>query len=171
MTRLMSWLDRERYSRPLHSLVVSLLSRVHSCPFSEWRRTVQSKFFDTQVPSVSTKHFCSLATLASCSRLCCNGHSLTRIGRIENSSCSACGQSSQDTSHLILYCPAMDSALLVLWRRSVSLRPLVQALESFLVFRHAPIPRKGSGNNNNFVSFSAPSFVPLAKSRAPKIVF
>ena len=42
------------------------------------------------------------------SRLRCNGHCLllssylSRIGRIENSSCSACGHSSQDTYHLIL---------------------------------------------------------------------
>ena len=46
------------------------------------------------------------------SRLCCNGHSLllssylSRIGRVENPSCSACGHSSQGTSHLILHCPA-----------------------------------------------------------------
>ena len=49
------------------------------------------------------------------SRLCCNEHSLllgsylSRIGRIKNSFCSACGHSSQDTSHLILHCPATDS--------------------------------------------------------------
>ena len=49
------------------------------------------------------------------SRLRCDGHSLllsfylSRIGRIENSSCIACEHSSQDNSHLILHCPAMDS--------------------------------------------------------------
>ena len=65
------------------------------------------------------------------SRLCCNGHSLllssylSRIGTIENLSCSACGSSFQDTSHLIAHCPATDSASLALWR------PLVQALESY----------------------------------------
>ena len=48
------------------------------------------------------------------SRLRCNQHSLLlsfcffRISRIENLSCSACGHSSQDTSHLILHCPATD---------------------------------------------------------------
>ena len=68
------------------------------------------------------------------SRLGCNGHSLLfgsylyGIGRIENPSCSVCGHSSQDTSHLILHCPATDSSLLTLWRLSVSLRPLVQTL-------------------------------------------
>ena len=71
------------------------------------------------------------------SRLRCNGHSLllgsyfSRIGKIKNPCCSACGHSSQDTSHLILHCSATDSAPLTLWRLSVSLRPLVQTLGSF----------------------------------------
>ena len=59
------------------------------------------------------------------SRLLCNGHSLllgsylSKIGRNENPSCSACGHSSQDTSHLILHCPATDSlATLCLWTTS-----------------------------------------------------
>ena len=51
MTRLMSWPDGERYLRPLQSLVVSLIFRIHS--FSYWRRTVSTKFFDTQIPSIS----------------------------------------------------------------------------------------------------------------------
>ena len=93
-----------------------LVSRIHSYLFSDWRRTVSSKFFDTQVPSISTEELV-LPRHARCvlSRLRCNGHSLllssylSRIGRIENSSCSACGHSSQDTSHLILHCPATDS--------------------------------------------------------------
>ena len=33
----------------------SLISRIHSAFFSDWRRTVSSKFFDKQVPSVSTE--------------------------------------------------------------------------------------------------------------------
>ena len=32
-----------------------LTSRIHSSLFSDWRRTVSSKFFDTQVPSISTE--------------------------------------------------------------------------------------------------------------------
>ena len=68
-------------------------------------------------------------------RLRCNEHSLLfsfyfRIGRIENSSCSACGHPSQDTSHLILHCPATDSLRLSLFGIFVSLQPLVQALGS-----------------------------------------
>ena len=108
-----------------------LISRIHSCLFSDWRRTVSSKYFDTQVPSISTEELV-LPRHARCvlSRLRCNGHSLflgsylSRIGRIENSSCSACGHSSQDTSHLILHCPARDSLRRSLFGDSLSLYDL-----------------------------------------------
>ena len=93
-----------------------LIYPIHSSLFSDWRRTVSSKFFNTQAPSISTKELV-LPRHAPCvlSRLRCNGHSLvlgsyfSRIGIIENPSCSACGHSSQDTSDLILHCPATDS--------------------------------------------------------------
>ena len=108
-----------------------LISRIHSCLFSDWNRTVSSKFFDTQVPSISTEELV-LPRHARCvlSRLCCNGHSLllgfylSRIGRIENPSCSACGHSSQDISHLILHCPATDSLRRSLFSDSLSLYDL-----------------------------------------------
>ena len=96
-----------------------LISRIHSCLFSDCRRTVSSKLFDTQVPSISTEELVL-------SRLRCNGHSLllscylSRIGRIENPSCSACGHSPQDTSHLILHCPATDSLRCSLFGDSLS---------------------------------------------------
>ena len=99
-----------------------LISHIHSSLFSEWRCTVSSKFFNTQVSSISTEElvFPRYARYVL-SRLRCNGHSLllssylSRINRIENPSCSACGHSSQDTSDLILHCPATDSASLALW--------------------------------------------------------
>ena len=107
------------------------ISCIHSCLFSDWRRTVSSKYFDTQVPSISTEELV-LPRHARCvlSRLRCNGHSLllgsylSRIGRIENHSCSACGHSSQDTSHLILHCPATDSLRRSLFGDSLSLYDL-----------------------------------------------
>ena len=123
----MSWPDGERYLRPPQSLVASLLlSVVSTLVFS---RTVSSKYFDTQVPSIFTEELV-LPRHARCvlSRLRCNGHSLllgsylSRIGKIENPFCSACGHPSQNISHLILHCPATDS---------VSLRPLVQTLGSW----------------------------------------
>ena len=90
--------------------------RIHSRLISNWRCTASSKYFDTQVPSISTEELV-LSRHARCvlSRLCCNEYSLllgsylSRIGRIENPSCSACGHSSQDISHLILHCLATDS--------------------------------------------------------------
>ena len=107
-----------------------LIFRIHCSLFSDWRHTVSSKFFDTQVPSISTE--LELLRHAHCalSRLRCNGHSLllssylSRIGRIENSSCSACGHTSQDTSHLILHCPATDSLRCSLFGNFLSLYDL-----------------------------------------------
>ena len=110
-----------------------LISRIHSRLISDWRRTVSSKYFDTQVPSISTEELV-LPRHARCvlSRRRCNGHSLLlgsylcRIGRIENPSCSACGHLS---SHSALSSYGLFAPL-TLWRLSVSLRPLVQTLES-----------------------------------------
>ena len=108
-----------------------LTSRIYSRLISDLRRTVSSKFFDTQVPSISTEELV-LPRHARCvlSRLRCNGHShllgsyLSRIDRIENPFCSACGHSSQDISHLILHCPATDSLRRSLFGDSVSLYDL-----------------------------------------------
>ena len=99
----------------------SLISRIHSCLFLNWMSTVSSKFFDTQFPLIFTEELVlPRHTRCVLSRHCCNGHSLllssyfSRIGKIENPFCSACGHLSQDISHLILHCPATDS-----WRRSL----------------------------------------------------
>ena len=106
-----------------------LTSRIHSRLFSDWRRTVSSKYFNT--PSISIEELV-LPRHARCvlSRLRCNGHSLllgsclSRIGRIENPSCSACGHPSQDICHLILHCPATDSLRRSLFGDSLSLYDL-----------------------------------------------
>ena len=123
--------DGERYLRPMQLHVVSLLSCIHSCLLSDWKRTVSSKFFDTQVLSISTEELV-LPRHARCvfSRLHCNGHNLllssylSRIGRIENASCSACRHSSQDTFYLILHCPVTDSLRRSLLGDSLSLYDL-----------------------------------------------
>ena len=135
-----------------------LISRIHSRLISDWRRTVSSKYFDTQVPSISTEELV-LPRHARCvlSRLRCNGHSLllgsylSRIGRIENSSCSACGHSSQDISHLILHCPATDSLRRSLFGDSLSLYDLwfrlwgVARLLGFHGLPPCPHPSEGVG--------------------------
>ena len=92
------------------------------------------------------------------SRLRCNGHSLllgsylSRIGRIENPSCSACGHSPQKplilfcTAQLRTLCTAHSLATLCL---SMTSGPDPGELPGFwgsMVSRHATIPRKGSGN-------------------------
>ena len=105
-----------------------LISRIHSSLFSNWRRTVSSKFIEIQVPSIFTEKLV-LPRHARCvlSRLCCNGNNLLlsshlcRIGRIENPSCSACGHSSQDTTDLILHCPATDCLRHLLFGDALSL--------------------------------------------------
>ena len=107
------------------------ISRIHSRLITDWRRTFSSKFFDTQVPSISTEELV-LPRHARCvlSRLRCNGHSLllgsylSRIGRIENPSSSACGHSSQDISYLIVHCPATNSLRRSLFGDSLSLYDL-----------------------------------------------
>ena len=143
---------------PLSPVVPLLFSRIHSRLISDWRSAVSSKFFDTQVPSISTEELV-LPRHARCvlSRLHCNGYSLllgsylSRIGRIENPSCSACGHSSQDICHLILHCPATDSlrrslfATVYLFTTSGPDPEELLGFWSSMVFRHAPIPRKGSG--------------------------
>ena len=108
-----------------------LISHIRSSLFLDWRCIVSSKFFDMQVPSISTEELV-LPRHACCVLSClhCNGHSLllgsylSRIGRIENPSCSDCGHLSQDTSHLILHCPAMDSLHCSLFGDSLSLYDL-----------------------------------------------
>ena len=130
-----------------------LISRFPSSLFSDWRRTVSSKFFD---PLVSMEKLV-LPRYACCVLSClrCNGHSLllssylSRIGQIENPSCSACAHSSQNTSNLILHCPPTDCLRRWLFGDSLSLYDLCSRpgkLPGFwgsMVFRHAPILERG----------------------------
>ena len=105
-----------------------LISRIHFCFFSNWRHTVSSEFFDVQVLWISTEELV-LPHHTRCVLFClrCNKHSLllssylSRIGRIENPSCSTCGHSSQNISHFILHCPATDSLHCSLFDDSLSL--------------------------------------------------
>ena len=100
------------------SCSLSLISRIHSCLFSDWRRTVSSKYFDTQVPSISTEDLvlprharCVLSRLRWYRHSFLLGSYLSRIGIIENPSCNACGHSSQDTS--ISFCTVQLRTLYV----------------------------------------------------------
>ena len=72
---------------------------------------------------------------------------------MENSSCSACVHSPQDTSHLILHCPATDSLCRSLFGDSLSLYDLWSrpwGVSLLLGLRDLPLchhPSKGSGNH------------------------
>ena len=139
-----------------------LISRIQSCLFSDWWRTVSSKDFDAHVPSISIEKL-ALSRHARCvlSRLRCNGQSLllssyfSRIGRIENDFCSAGGHSSRTPLisfcivQLRTLCPARSLATLILSTTSGSDPGELPDFWSSVVFRHAPIPRKASGSNNN----------------------
>ena len=130
--RLMIWPDGERYSYPLQSLVVSLFHLSHPPSLSR----IGGVFFYLNssahsVPQFSLRSLIVLPRHARCvlPRLRCNRHSLMlscylfRIGKIKKP-CSACGHSSQDTSYLILHCPAMDSLRHSLFGDSLSLYDL-----------------------------------------------
>ena len=125
-TRLMSWSEGERYSCPLQSFVVSLLfSRIGSV-LSYLNSSTHRGSIDFHLET------CAPSSRSALSRFRCNGHSLllssylSKIGSIENSCCRVCGHLS---SHSALSSNGIDVPL-ALWRHSVSLRPLVQALGS-----------------------------------------
>ena len=132
-----------------------LISRIHSCFFSDRRRTASSKFFDIQVPSISTEELAlPRDTHRVFFRLRCNGHNLLlssylfRIGRIENPSCSACGHSTQDTSYLIVHSPATDSLRRLLFGDSLSLYDLWSrpwGVSRFHGLPPCPHPSEGAG--------------------------
>ena len=152
----MSWPDKEcclLLSAIPCSLSV-LISHIHSSLFSDWRHTVSLRFLDTQASSISTEELvlpCHTSCVLSC--LCYNGNSLllsshlSRIKRIENPSSSACGHLSQNTSYLILHCPATDSwhcllfgdflSLCDLWSRPWGVAKLL-GLHGFPTCSHPP---------------------------------
>ena len=133
MTRPMSWPDRERYLCSLQSLVVYFLMSLVTTLVLSGTGGILSHLnsLTHRFPRISTEELV-LPHHARCvfSRLRCNGHNLllgsylSRIGRIENPSCSAGEHSSQDTSHLILHCPATDSLCCSLFGDSLSLYDL-----------------------------------------------
>ena len=127
----------------IHCSLSLLVSGIHSCFLLDCRRTVSSKFFDTQVTSVSTEELL-LPRQARCvlSRLRCSGHSLllnsylTRIDRFENPSCRACGHPSQNNYNRILHCPATCSLRRSLFDDFLSLYDLWSRPRGFMVFRY-----------------------------------
>ena len=129
----MSLPDGERYLRPPQSLVVSLLlSLVSTLVLSRTEGVLSHRNSLThRFPRFPPRNLCSLVMLAVSSLVFAAtdtafplGFYLSRIGRIENPSYSACGHLSQDISHLILHCPATDSLRRSLFGDSLSLYDL-----------------------------------------------
>ena len=141
-----------------------LISRIHSSLFSDWRRTVSSKFFVTQVPSIFIERLV-LPRHARCAlaRLRCNGHSLLLssynifLGLAESSIFPAAPVDARPKTPLISFCTvrlrslyaACSLATLCLSATSSQGPGELPGFWGSMVFRYAPISRKGSGNNNN----------------------
>ena len=136
------------------SAIPYIFSRIHSSLFLNWRPTVSSKFFHALVSSVFSEELV-LPRHARwvLPRLRCNRHSLllssylSRIGRIENLLCSACGHPSQDISYS--YCPVADALRRSLFGDFLSLYDLwsrpwgVARLLGFHGLLHAPSLGRG----------------------------
>ena len=134
----------------------SPFSRIHSCLFSDWRRTVSLKFFDTQVISVSTEKLV-LPRHARCfflsSTLQRTQHAvmLLSLGLAE-SRILLQRLRTPVPEHLSSHSALSSYGLfapLTLWRLSGPGPGKLPCFWGSMVFCHAPIPRKGSGNNNN----------------------
>ena len=140
------------------------MSHLHSFVFSDWRRTVSLKFFDPQVPSISTKELV-LPRHARCilSRLRCNGLGILlgsiSLGLAESRILPAAPayKYTRPRTPLISFCTvqlwtlcAVHSlvTLCLFTISALSFKELPGFWDS-MVFRYAPIPRKGLGSNNN----------------------
>ena len=143
-----------------------LISSQRLSLYTSWRRSVQSGFFQHQIPTVSPEEL-TLPRSARCalSRLRCNGHStllnsyLHRVGRAETPSCSNCGSEPQDLSHLVLDCPVLDPLrraifghTLLFWTSGPVRGESPDYWDSAELIR-APIPRNGSGKTTTTTMF------------------
>ena len=130
----------------------------------DWRRTVLSKFFNTQAPSTSTfdtqEHVLPRHSRCVLFRLRYNGHNFVKLLCLRwaelrillathEDTCLGTPLISFCTVELRTLCAAHFLATLCL---STTSGPDPGELPGFwgsMVFRHAPIPRKGSGKNSN----------------------
>ena len=148
-------------SHPIFHLASLLLSLVFILVLSRAKGVLSDLNFSTQVSSqYSLRSLCSLGTLTipysySLQRAQHVVKLLSRTGRIENPSSSACGHPS--IGHLVLFstvqlrtlCVGCSLATLFLAMTSGAGLKKLPGFSSLGIFRHAPIPRKGSGNNKN----------------------
>ena len=160
MTRLMSWPDGECYSRPPQSLVVSLLlslvstlvlSRTGGVP--SYRNSLTHRF-----PRFPPRNLCSLVTLAVFSLVYTAMDTafcwvLISLGLAESRISPATPADTRPRTSIISFCTVQlrtqcaDHSLETLCL-STTCGPDPGELLGFwgsMVFRHAPIPRKGPG--------------------------
>ena len=97
---------------------LSLISRIHSSLFLDWRHTVLSKFFNTKVSSISIKKLV-FPRHAHCvlSHLRCNGHSLLLgfifLGLAKLRILPAAPVDTRPRTHLILFCTVQLQSLCI----------------------------------------------------------
>ena len=164
-TQLMSLPDGERCLHPPQSLVVSLLLPLISTLVSSRTGGVLSlrSILTHRFPQFPLRNLCSLVMLAISSRcilsrLRCNGHSLfyvsISLGLAESRILLAVPVDTRPRTSLISFCtvqlrtPCAAHSLATLCL-SMTSGPVPGELPGFwgsMAFRHAPIPRKGSGN-------------------------
>ena len=135
----------------------SLSPLIHSCLFSDWRRTVSSKFFDTQVPSISSEELVlprharwvlssSLQRTQPSFRFLSLLDWQNRESFLQRLWTLVPGHISFCTAQLRTLCAANFLATLCLCTTSGPDPGELPGFWGSMVFRHAPSPRKGSGN-------------------------
>ena len=157
----MSWPDGERYLRPLQSLVVSLLlSLVSPLVFSRTGGLLSHlNSLTHRFPRFPPRNLCSLVTLAVLSLVYAATETafckaLISLGLAESRILHAAPADTRPSTSLISFCTVQLRTIcaahsLATFCLSTSFGQGPGELPGFwgsMVFPHAPIPRKGSGN-------------------------
>ena len=160
---LMSWSDGERYLRPPQSLVVSLLlSLVSTLVFSRTGDVLcHQNSLTHRFPQFSQRNLCSLVMLAVSSLVYSATDTaffyiLISLGLAESRILPAAPVDTRPRTFLISFCTVQlwthcathSLATLCLFTTTGPDSGELPSLWGFMVFRHAPIPRKGSGNQH-----------------------
>ena len=160
-SRLTSWPDGERYLRPLQSLVVSLLlSLLSTLVFSRTGGVLSlPNILTHRFPQFPLRNLCSLVMLAVSSLVFAAMDTalfyvLTSLELAESRTLLAAPVDTRPRTPLISFCTVQLRTLcaahsLVTLCLCTTSGPDPGELPGFwgsMVFRHAPIPRKGSGN-------------------------
>ena len=167
-TQLMSRPDGERYSSPLQPRVVSvLLFLVSTLLFSRIASVLSRRNSSThRFPRFPLRNLCSLVTLAVPSLIFAATDTAIylalislKLAELRNLPTAPADTHPRTplisfcTVQLRILCAPRSLATLCLSTTSVPGPGKLPGLWCSKVFHHAPIPRKGSGNNNNNMTF------------------